>query len=161
MGVAPFLSDRMLGCRLRSYSSAQASRISIAFRPSSPSVSRSHVLQDDMLAVNTGSSAVRVLTAHCRFALHLLARRGVRSALEKVGRKLRFPDDSFKSQTEIHNFRAALAKVVPQLEKPAGIRKSCRALSKVERKLEIPAGNSQSQTAFWISVRLRPKLSGI
>ena len=50
------------------------------------------------------------------------------TALEKVGRKLGFPDDFFKSQTEIHNFRTALAKVVPQLEKPAGIRKSCRAL---------------------------------
>src|SRR5262249_4822280 len=43
------------------------------------------------------------------------------TALERAGRKLRFPDDFLKSQTEIHNFR----------------------------------------TAFWISVRLSQKLSGI
>ena len=49
------------------------------------------------------------------------------TALERVGRKLRFPDNFFQSQTEIHNFRTALAKVVPQLEKSDGIRKSCPA----------------------------------
>jgi hypothetical protein len=46
------------------------------------------------------------------------------TALEKVGRKLRFPDNFFQSQTEIHNFRTALAKVVRKLEKSDGIRKS-------------------------------------
>ena len=49
---------------------------------------------------------------------------GGQTAFEKVGRKLRFPDDFYQSQTEIHKFRLALAKVVRQFEKSAGIPKS-------------------------------------
>jgi hypothetical protein len=49
---------------------------------------------------------------------------GVRTAFEKLGRKLRLPDDFCQSQTEFDNFRPALTKVVRQFEKLAGISKS-------------------------------------
>src|SRR5437660_12689567 len=93
------------------------------------------------------------------------------TALERVGRKLRFPDNFFQSQTEIHNFRTALAKVVPQLEKSDGIRKSGpeilksrteiensrRKFSKVRPHFGFPSGFCQSCPEFEKVSRLSKK----
>jgi hypothetical protein len=76
---------------------------------------------------------------------------GGRTAFEKVGRKLRLPDDFCQSKTGIDNFRPALAKVGRKFEKLAGIPKSRAEIENSSRKRKIPAGNSQSQTAFWKS----------
>ena len=82
---------------------------------------------------------------------------GGRTAFEKVGRKLRLPDDFCQSQTEIDNFRPALTKVVRQFEKLAGIPKSRTEIEISSRKPKIPDGNSQSQTAFGKVSRLWKK----
>src|SRR5215470_10670185 len=60
----------------------------------------------------------------------------VKPIFERVGWKSGIPVDFFKSQTEIHNFRTALARVVRQLRKSDGIRKSCPAFRKAGRKFE-------------------------
>ncbi len=69
---------------------------------------------------------------------------------------MRFPDDSFKSQTEIHNFRTALARVAPQFGKPDGIRKSCPSILKSRKE------NGNSSRKFSKSDRIldfRPAFS--
>jgi hypothetical protein len=85
------------------------------------------------------------------------APRGGRTAFEKVGRKLRLPDDFCQSQTGIDNFRPALTKVVRQFEKLAGIPKSRTEIEISSGKPKIPDGNSQSQTAFGEISRLSKK----
>jgi hypothetical protein len=82
---------------------------------------------------------------------------GGRTAFERVGRKLRLPDDFCQSQTEFDNFRPAFTKVVRKFKKLAGILKSRTEIEISSRKPEIPDENSQSQTSFGKVSRLSKK----